>query len=76
MRGLGSYGASRTLVRGRSGLSPAARRATRIVAGLPEGYFEAFVTLCRDYADIQSKLAFISDARSTMIPTVLRLCAF
>ena len=43
---------------------------------LPEGYFEAFVTLCRDYADIQSKLAFISDARSTIIPTVLRLCAF
>ena len=44
--------ASRTLVRGRSGLSPAAKRATRIVAGLPEGYFEAFATLYRDYADI------------------------
>ena len=34
--------ASRTLVRGQSGLSPAAKRATRIVAGLPEGFFEAF----------------------------------
>jgi predicted dehydrogenase len=41
-----------TLVRGQSGLSPAARRATRIVAGLPEGFFEAFATLYRDYADI------------------------
>jgi predicted dehydrogenase len=44
--------ASRTLVRGQSGLSPAAKRATRIAAGLPEGYFEAFATLYRDYADI------------------------
>jgi predicted dehydrogenase len=44
--------ASRTLLRGQSGLSPAAKRATRIVAGLPEGYFEAFATLYRDYADI------------------------
>ena len=42
----------RTLVRGQSGLSPAAKRATRIAAGLPEGYFEAFATLYRDYADI------------------------
>ena len=41
-----------TLVRGQSGLSPAAQRATRIVAGLPEGFFEAFATLYRDYADI------------------------
>jgi predicted dehydrogenase len=44
--------ASRTLLRGQSGMSPAAKRATRIVAGLPEGYFEAFATLYRDYADI------------------------
>ena len=44
--------ASRTLVRGQSGLSPAAKRATRIAAGLPEGYLEAFATLYRDYADI------------------------
>ena len=46
--------ASRTLVRGQSGLSSAAKRATRIAAGLPEGYFEAFATLYRDYADILS----------------------
>jgi hypothetical protein len=44
--------ASRTLVRGQSDLSSAAKRATRIVAGLPVGYFEAFATLYRDYADI------------------------
>jgi predicted dehydrogenase len=44
--------AVRMLVRGQGGLSPAAKRATRIVAGLPEGYFEAFATLYRDYADI------------------------
>ncbi len=44
--------ASRTLVRGQSGLSPAAKHATRIAAGLPEGYLEAFATLYRDYADI------------------------
>ena len=46
--------ASCTLVRGQSGLSPAANRATRIAAGLPEGFFEAFATLYRDYADILS----------------------
>jgi hypothetical protein len=39
-------------VRGQSGLSSAAKRATRIAAGLPEGFFEAFATLYRDYADI------------------------
>jgi predicted dehydrogenase len=44
--------ASRTLVRGQSGLSSPAKRATRVAAGLPEGYFEALATLYRDYADI------------------------
>jgi predicted dehydrogenase len=43
-----------TLLRGQSGLSPAAKRATRIAAGLPEGFFEAFATLYRDYADVLS----------------------
>jgi hypothetical protein len=42
----------RTLVRGESGLSSAAKRATRIGAGAMEGFFEAFATLYRDYADI------------------------
>ena len=39
-------------LRGQSDLSLASKRATRIVAGLPEGYFEAFATLYRDYAEI------------------------
>ncbi|MGB9278451.1 MAG: hypothetical protein WCC08_24840 [Terrimicrobiaceae bacterium] len=39
-------------MRGQSGLSSAAKRATRIAAGVPEGFFEAFATLYRDYADI------------------------
>ena len=43
---------SRTLVRGESGLSSAAKRATRIAVGVPEGFLEAFATLYRDYADI------------------------
>jgi predicted dehydrogenase len=44
--------APRTILRGGVGLSAAAKRATRLVAGLPEGYYEAFATLYRDYADI------------------------
>ena len=42
----------RTLLRGEGGLSAAAQRATRLVAGLPEGYHQALATLYRDYADI------------------------
>ena len=42
----------RTLVRGGDGLSEAAKRATRMIAGLPEGYYEAFANLYRDYAEI------------------------
>jgi predicted dehydrogenase len=44
--------AARTIARGGGGQSAAAKRATRLVAGLPEGYYEAFATLYRDYADI------------------------
>ena len=39
-------------MRGGAGLSEAAKRATRMVAGLPEGYYEAFANLYRDYADL------------------------
>jgi predicted dehydrogenase len=42
----------RIIVRGESGLSAAAQRATRLIAGLPEGYYEALAALYRDYADI------------------------
>ena len=59
----------RTLVRGQSGLSPAAKRATRIAAGLPEGYFEAFATLYRDYADI------LAARRAGAVPDPLALWA-
>ncbi len=44
--------AARTILRGSSGLSAAAKRATRLVAGLPEGYYDVFAALYRDYADI------------------------
>ncbi|HEY5704845.1 MAG TPA: hypothetical protein VIS96_04655 [Terrimicrobiaceae bacterium] len=33
-------------------MSSAAKHATRIAAGAIEGFFEAFATLYRDYADI------------------------
>jgi predicted dehydrogenase len=42
----------RILTRGGPGLSPAASRATRMVAGLPEGYYEAFAVLYADYAEL------------------------
>ena len=58
-----------TLVRGQNGLSPAARRATRIVAGLPEGFFEAFAILYRDYADI------LAARQQGVAPDVLALWA-
>ena len=64
--------AARTLVRGQGGLSPAAKRATRIVAGLPEGYFEAFATLYRDYADILTarQSGVPADSLALWAPTV------
>ena len=44
-------GFARVLTRGRPGLSPAAARATRVVLGHPEGYFEAFANLYADAAE-------------------------
>jgi predicted dehydrogenase len=38
------------MTRGRPGLSAAAKRATRVALGHPEGYFEAFANLYRDAA--------------------------
>ncbi|MBX6324364.1 MAG: Gfo/Idh/MocA family oxidoreductase, partial [Rhodospirillaceae bacterium] len=43
---------ARTLVRGMGGLSAPARRASRLVPGLPEGFLEAFANLYADYAEI------------------------
>jgi predicted dehydrogenase len=49
---LATAGGVRLLTRGGPGLSPAANRATRMVAGLPEGYYEAFAVLYADYAEL------------------------
>jgi len=61
--------AVRTVVRGGSGLSAASKQATRLVAGLPEGYYEAFATLYRDYADI------LTARRAGVAPDPLALLA-
>ena len=42
---------TRYLTRGGPGLGPAAASATRIPAGHPEGYLEAFAQLYRDFAE-------------------------
>jgi predicted dehydrogenase len=64
--------AVRTIVRGGSGMSAAAKRATRLVAGLPEGYYEAFATLYRDYADILTarRAGVAPDPLALLAPTV------
>jgi predicted dehydrogenase len=64
--------AVRTVVRGGSGLSAASKRATRLVAGLPEGYYEAFAALYRDYADILTarRVGAAPDALALLAPTV------
>jgi predicted dehydrogenase len=64
--------AVRNIVRGGSGLSAASKRATRLVAGLPEGYYEAFATLYRDYADILTarRNGTAPDPLALLAPTV------
>ena len=57
-------------MRGQGGLSPAAKRATRIAAGLPEGYREAFATLYRDYADILAARRAAPDPLALWAPMV------
>jgi predicted dehydrogenase len=44
-------GFMQVMTRGRPGLSPAAERATRVVLGHPEGFFEAFANLYADAAE-------------------------
>jgi predicted dehydrogenase len=58
--------------RGGSGLSPAARRAGRLVPGLPEGYHDAFATLYGDYADILTarRAGVAPDPLALWAPTV------
>jgi predicted dehydrogenase len=71
----------RILTRGGPGLSPAARRATHIVAGLPEGFHDAFAVLYRDYADIivARRTGQPADPLTLLAPTGadgMRGCAF
>ena len=63
---------ARIITRGGAGVGPAASRATRIPAGHPEGYFEAFAQLYTDLADqiaarIEGRPA---DAASLLVPGV------
>jgi predicted dehydrogenase len=63
---------ARTISRSGSGLSAAAKRAGRLVPGLPEGYYEAFATLYRDYADIlmARRAGRTPDPLALLVPTV------
>jgi predicted dehydrogenase len=63
---------ARTVLRSGSGLSAAAKRAGRLVPGLPEGYHEAFATLYRDYADILTarRAGLKPDPLTLLAPTV------
>jgi predicted dehydrogenase len=62
----------RTVVRGMGQLSDAARRASRLVPGLPEGFLEAFANLYRDFADILDarRAATAADPLALWAPTI------
>lgn len=64
--------ASRTLLRGMGQLSDAAKRSTRMIPKLPEGFFEAFANLYRDYADIieARRAGRAPDPLALLAPTV------
>jgi predicted dehydrogenase len=64
--------ASRTLLRGMGQLSPAAQRSTRMIPRLPEGFFEAFANLYRDFADIieARRAGRAPDPLALLAPTV------
>jgi predicted dehydrogenase len=63
-------GTDQTLNRG-SRLSPPAKRASRLVAGLPEGFIEAFANLYGDYAEqIEARRERrMADPMSLLAPT-------
>ena len=61
-------GEARTFLRGGS-LSESAKAATRLVPGMPEGFFEAFATLYRDYAQVILARRGASEAPSVLAPT-------
>lgn len=64
--------APRILARGAGALSPAAAHATRIPAGHPEGYLEAFAQIYRDAAEqIAARIeGRAPDAAALLVPTV------
>jgi predicted dehydrogenase len=71
----------RMLTRGGAGLAPAAKRATHMVAGLPEGFFDAFAVLYRDFAEIIAarRRGGVADPLTRLAPTAadgVRGCAF
>jgi predicted dehydrogenase len=50
-------------------VSDGAKAATRLVSGLPEGFFEAFANLYRDYADAIAALRDGRPVQSLLAPT-------
>jgi predicted dehydrogenase len=65
-------GFAQVLTRGRPGLSPAAERATRVVLGHPEGFFEAFANLYADAAEaiVARRTGRMPDPLALDFPTV------
>lgn len=64
--------APRTLRRGGAGATPAATQATRIPAGHPEGYLEAFAQLYRDFAEqvVAAKEGRAADPSCCLVPGI------
>jgi predicted dehydrogenase len=64
--------APRTIRRGGHGTSPAAAAATRIPAGHPEGYLEAFAQLYRDIAEqiLAAREGRPADPASMLVPGI------
>lgn len=64
--------APRVVTRGSASAGPAAARATRIPAGHPEGYLEAFAQLYRDFAEqVRAKMeGRAADPAACLVPGV------
>ena len=65
---------SRNLVRGGHGASEASRRVSRMPAGHPEGYIEAFANLYRDAADLiraHRTGAAVDPAQAALVPDII-----
>ena len=65
---------SRNLVRGGHGSSEASRRVSRMPAGHPEGYIEAFANLYRDAADLiraHRTGAAVDASQAALVPDII-----